>query len=120
MRGLYALKRLENRLCRVYESLRGGNSCFVRSALALAKEKRLHPLRFAVTVVHIKHIAPDGTAVYRGDGKETTDFTVNIRECGVYTVVVQARHSNRNIKATEPYGRIFGGRKQEKISEIIE
>ena len=37
--------------------------------------------------------APDGTAVYRGNGKETTDFTVNIRESGVYTVVVESRHA---------------------------
>ena len=37
--------------------------------------------------------APDGTTVYRGNGKETTDFTVNIRESGVYTVVVEARHA---------------------------
>ena len=37
--------------------------------------------------------APDGTAVYRGNGKETTDFTVNIRESGVYTVVVEARNA---------------------------
>ena len=37
--------------------------------------------------------APDGTSVYRGNGKETTDFTVNIRESGVYTVFVEARHS---------------------------
>ena len=37
--------------------------------------------------------APDGTAVYRGNGKETMDFTVNIRESGVYTVVVEARHA---------------------------
>ena len=29
--------------------------------------------------------APDGTAIYRGDGKETKDFTVNITESGVYT-----------------------------------
>ena len=36
---------------------------------------------------------PDGTAVYRGNGKETTDVTVNIRESGVYTVVVEARHA---------------------------
>ena len=41
--------------------------------------------------------APDGTAVYRGNGKETTDFTVNIRESGVYTVVVEARHSKGTI-----------------------
>lgn len=37
--------------------------------------------------------APDGTAVYCGDGKETTDFTVNITESGVYTIVVCARHA---------------------------
>ena len=37
--------------------------------------------------------APDGTAVYRGNGKETTDFAVNIRESGVYTIVVEARHA---------------------------
>ena len=42
--------------------------------------------------------APDGTAVYRGNGKETTDFTVNIRESGVYTVVVEARHAKGTIQ----------------------
>ena len=41
--------------------------------------------------------APDGTAVYRGNGKETTDFTVNIRESGVYTVVVEDRHAKGTI-----------------------
>ena len=41
--------------------------------------------------------APDGTAVYRGNGKETTDFTVNIRESGVYTVVVDARRAKGSI-----------------------
>ena len=41
--------------------------------------------------------APDGTAVYCGNGKETTDFTVNIRESGVYTVVVEARHAKGTI-----------------------
>ena len=37
--------------------------------------------------------APDGTTIYRGNGRETTDFTVNIRESGVYTVVVEARRA---------------------------
>ena len=37
--------------------------------------------------------APDGTAIYRGNGKETTEFAVNIRESGVYTVVVEARNA---------------------------
>ncbi|MGM9615120.1 MAG: hypothetical protein ACI3W7_06325 [Oscillospiraceae bacterium] len=38
--------------------------------------------------------APDGTTVYAGNGKETTEFTVNIRETGVYTIVVEARHAS--------------------------
>lgn len=41
--------------------------------------------------------APDGTSLYRGNGKETTDFTVNIRESGVYTIVVEARHAEGTI-----------------------
>lgn len=41
--------------------------------------------------------APNGTAVYRGNGKETTDYTVNIRESGVYTIVVEARHAKGTI-----------------------
>ena len=41
--------------------------------------------------------APDGTAVYRGNGKETTDFAVNIRESGVYTIAVEARRAKGTI-----------------------
>ena len=41
--------------------------------------------------------APDGTSLYRGNGKQTTDFTVNIRESGVYTVVVEARRAQGTI-----------------------
>ena len=41
--------------------------------------------------------APDETAVYRGNGKETTDFTVNILESGVYTVVVEARRAKGTV-----------------------
>lgn len=41
--------------------------------------------------------APDGTTVYRGNGKETTFFAVNIRESGIYTVVVEARHAKGTI-----------------------
>ena len=41
--------------------------------------------------------APDGTAVYRGNGKKTTEFAVNIRESGVYTIVVEARHAKGTI-----------------------
>lgn len=41
--------------------------------------------------------APDGTALYRGNGKEPTEFTVNTPESGVYTVVVEARHAKGTI-----------------------
>ena len=41
--------------------------------------------------------APDGTAIYRGNGKETTDFTVNITESGVYTIAVCAHHAKGGI-----------------------
>lgn len=41
--------------------------------------------------------APDGTTIYRGNGKETSDFTVNIRENGVYTIAVEARHAKGTI-----------------------
>ena len=47
--------------------------------------------------LYVEIKAPDGTAVYRGNGKETTGFTVNIRERGVYTVVVEARHAKGTI-----------------------
>ena len=47
--------------------------------------------------------APDGTAIYRGDGKETTDFTVNITESGVYTIVVCARHAKGGVIRIEKY-----------------
>ena len=36
---------------------------------------------------------PDGTAIYRGNGKETTAFTVTVPEDGAYPVVVVARHA---------------------------
>lgn len=41
--------------------------------------------------------APDGTTIYRGNGKETTDFSVNIPESGVYSVIVEARHAKGTI-----------------------
>ena len=42
--------------------------------------------------------APDGTSVYRGNGKESTDFTVNITESGVYTVALEARHAKGTVR----------------------
>lgn len=41
--------------------------------------------------------APNQTVIYSGNGKELTDFTVNISESGVYTIVVEARHAKGTI-----------------------
>ena len=41
--------------------------------------------------------APNGTTIYRGNGKEITDFAVNIRESGVYAIVVEARRAKGTI-----------------------
>lgn len=67
-------------------------------ALELHKGDALH-IRFETEkgelCVEIK--APDGTTIYRGNGKETTDFTVNIPEDGAYPVAVAARHAKGTI-----------------------
>ena len=42
--------------------------------------------------------APDGTTIYRGNGKETTEFAVNIRESGIYTIVVEAQRAKGTIQ----------------------
>lgn len=41
--------------------------------------------------------APDGTVIYRGNGKETRNFTLNIPESGVYTIVACAKHAKRGM-----------------------
>ena len=37
--------------------------------------------------------APDGNLLYSGNGKELTDFTINILESGVYTITLEAGHA---------------------------
>ena len=41
--------------------------------------------------------APDGSEIYSGNGKDTTTFSINIREKGTYTIVVKARHAKGTI-----------------------
>lgn len=48
--------------------------------------------------LHMEVNAPDGTTIYRGDGKGVTEFTVTIPEDGVYPVVVAARHAKGTIE----------------------
>lgn len=47
--------------------------------------------------LHLKIEAPDGTALYEGDGRTATDFTVNIPQSGAYSVTVEARRAKGNI-----------------------
>lgn len=48
--------------------------------------------------LHMEVNAPDGTTIYRGNGKGVTEFTVTIPEDGVYPVVVAARHAKGTIE----------------------
>ena len=47
--------------------------------------------------LHMEVRAPDGSLLYEGSGRETTDFTVNISESGSYTVAVEARGAKGTI-----------------------
>ena len=67
-------------------------------ALELRKSDILH-IQFETEKgsLYMEIKAPDGTSVYQGNGKEATDFTVNIPESGVYTVIVEARRAKGTI-----------------------
>ena len=43
--------------------------------------------------LRLEILGPDGTALYTGNGKETSDFTVSVPQGGAYTVAVAARHA---------------------------
>ena len=57
-------------------------------------------------VLHLEIQAPDGSVLYSGNGKNATDFTVNIAESGSYAITVKARSAKGLIdiqaKASEP------------------
>lgn len=40
---------------------------------------------------------PDGDTLYTGDGKGISDFTVNISESGVYSIIVEAHHAKGTV-----------------------
>ena len=48
--------------------------------------------------MHLEIKAPDGTTLYRGNGKETKDFTLNITQSGAYPVVVEAQQGKGTIE----------------------
>lgn len=41
--------------------------------------------------------APDGTSIFQGNGRETSDFTVKVPSDGVYTLVVEARQARGTV-----------------------
>ena len=67
--------------------------------LELQKGDALH-IRFQTEQgsLYLEIKAPDGTSVYRGNGQDVTDFTVNAPENGVYTILVEAHRARGSIQ----------------------
>ena len=67
--------------------------------LELQEGDALH-IRFQTEqgALYLEIKAPDGASVYRGNGQDVTDFTVNAPEDGVYTILVEARRAKGSIK----------------------
>lgn len=67
--------------------------------LALQTGETLH-VRFTCTSgsLRLDITAPDGTAVYSGNGQAATRFTVTAADSGVYTVAVTARRAAGTIQ----------------------
>ena len=67
--------------------------------LELLKGDALH-IRFQTEQgsLYLEIKAPDGTSVYRGNGQDVTDFTVNAPENGVYTILVKAHRARGSIQ----------------------
>ena len=52
--------------------------------------------------MHMEIKAPDGTAIYSGNGKEATGFTINIPQSGTYIIQVEARQAKGTIHIQLP------------------
>ena len=67
--------------------------------LELQKGDALH-IRFQTEQgsLYLEIKTPDGTSVYRGNGQDVTDFTVNAPENGVYTILVKAHRARGSIQ----------------------
>lgn len=47
--------------------------------------------------LHLEILGPDGTALYTGNGREATAFTIPVRQSGTYTVVVEGRRARGDL-----------------------
>ena len=48
--------------------------------------------------LHMTITAPDGAALYTGNGEAATEFELGIPQSGTYTVTVEARHAKGSIQ----------------------
>ena len=56
-------------------------------------------IQFTVTKgsMQIEVKEPDGDTLYAGNGKTISDFTVNIPESGVYSIILEAHHAKGTV-----------------------
>ena len=47
--------------------------------------------------LHLELLGPDGTALYTGNGREVSAFTIPARQSGAYTVVVEGRRARGDL-----------------------
>lgn len=47
--------------------------------------------------IYMEIKAPDKTILYSGNGKDVTEFTANISESGVYSIIVEAHHAKGRV-----------------------
>lgn len=48
-------------------------------------------------LLHLEIRDMDGSVLYTGNGKETTDFRINIPETGIYIITVEAHHAKGTV-----------------------
>lgn len=47
--------------------------------------------------IHMEIEASDKTTLYSGNGKDVTEFTANVSESGVYSIIVEAHHARGRV-----------------------
>lgn len=57
----------------------------------------------------------DGSLLYAGNGKDVTEFTVNISESGTYSIYVEAHHAKGTVHIQRLYGQEAPKRRTNQI-----
>ena len=77
--------------------MRFEDNCFDKVLLSLVLHEMEEGIAANIMNEAIRVLKPDGTLLYAGNGKETTEFEINLSETGAYTVSVEARHAKGKI-----------------------